>query len=95
MLSPYRVLDLTDERGHLAGCVLAALGAEVIKIEPPGGVRTRSTGPSWTASPSPTLRTTEASSRLCSIPGPPTAARRSAAWPPVLTYSSRAANRAT
>ncbi len=45
MLSPYRVLDLTDERGHLAGYILAALGADVIKIEPPGGVRSRSIGP--------------------------------------------------
>ena len=26
MLSPYRVLDLSDERGHLCGHVLAALG---------------------------------------------------------------------
>lgn len=45
MLSPYRVLDLTDERGHFAGMILAALGAEVIKIEPVGGVRTRRLGP--------------------------------------------------
>ncbi|MDG2112769.1 MAG: CoA transferase, partial [Actinomycetota bacterium] len=45
MLSPYRVLDLTDERGHFAGMILAALGAEVIKVEPPGGVRSRRLGP--------------------------------------------------
>ena len=45
MLSPYRVLDLTDERGHLAGYVLAALGADVVKIEPPNGVRSRAIGP--------------------------------------------------
>jgi crotonobetainyl-CoA:carnitine CoA-transferase CaiB-like acyl-CoA transferase len=45
MLSTYRVLDLTDERGHLAGLMLAMLGAEVIKIEPPNGVRTRRIGP--------------------------------------------------
>ena len=37
MLGPYRVLDLTVERGWLAGRLLADLGAEVIKIEPPGG----------------------------------------------------------
>ncbi len=37
MLSNYRVLDLSDERGHLAGRILADLGADVIKIEPPGG----------------------------------------------------------
>jgi|TARA_B110000438_G_scaffold3669_1_gene3679 crotonobetainyl-CoA:carnitine CoA-transferase CaiB-like acyl-CoA transferase len=45
VLSPYRVLDLTDERGHLAGLMLAMFGAEVIKIEPPGGIRTRQIGP--------------------------------------------------
>jgi hypothetical protein len=27
MLSPYRVLDLTDDRGTFAGTILAALGA--------------------------------------------------------------------
>jgi len=45
MLSPYRVLDLTDQRGHLAGLMLSMLGAEVVKIEPPGGVSTRNVGP--------------------------------------------------
>ena len=37
LLSPYRVLDLTDERGHFAGKLLADLGADVIKVEPPQG----------------------------------------------------------
>ncbi|MCP3912114.1 MAG: CoA transferase [Actinomycetia bacterium] len=37
MLGPYRVLDLTDERGWLAGFLLAQLGADVILVEPPGG----------------------------------------------------------
>jgi crotonobetainyl-CoA:carnitine CoA-transferase CaiB-like acyl-CoA transferase len=32
-----RVLDLTDLRGALAGRILADLGAEVLKVEPPGG----------------------------------------------------------
>jgi crotonobetainyl-CoA:carnitine CoA-transferase CaiB-like acyl-CoA transferase len=41
MLSPYRVLDLTDERGALAGFVLASLGAEVIAVEPAEGSRIR------------------------------------------------------
>jgi crotonobetainyl-CoA:carnitine CoA-transferase CaiB-like acyl-CoA transferase len=36
-LSPYRVLDMTDERGLLAGSMLARLGAEVIQLEPPEG----------------------------------------------------------
>lgn len=37
MLSPYRVIDLCDERGWFAGYLLAQLGAEVILAEPPGG----------------------------------------------------------
>src|SRR5215467_4987442 len=37
MLSDYRVLDLTDERGALCGQLLADLGADVLKIEPPDG----------------------------------------------------------
>ena len=37
MLSPYRVLDLTDERGLLCGKILADLGADVIQVEPPHG----------------------------------------------------------
>lgn len=44
-LSPYRVLDLADEKGLLCGKVLADLGAEVIKIEKPGGDPTRRIGP--------------------------------------------------
>lgn len=34
MLTGYRVLDLTDHRGYLAGRVLADLGADVILVEP-------------------------------------------------------------
>ena len=45
LLEPYRVLDLTDERGELAGFMLAQLGAEVIAIEPPNGSPSRSMGP--------------------------------------------------
>ncbi len=44
-LAPYRVLDLTTERGHFAGRLLADLGADVIKIEPPGGDPARRRGP--------------------------------------------------
>ncbi|MFN0029538.1 MAG: CoA transferase [Acidimicrobiales bacterium] len=46
MLSSYRIVDLTDGRGDFAGYVLAQLGAEVIAVEPPGGVPSRHWGPS-------------------------------------------------
>src|SRR6266545_1324172 len=45
MLSPYRVLDLTDEKGLLCGKLLGDLGADVIKVEKPGGDPARSIGP--------------------------------------------------
>lgn len=45
LLSPYRVLDLTDEKGPLCGKLLGDLGADVIKIEPPCGTLSRSIGP--------------------------------------------------
>jgi crotonobetainyl-CoA:carnitine CoA-transferase CaiB-like acyl-CoA transferase len=37
MLAGVRVLDLTDESGWLAGKIFGDLGADVIKVEPPGG----------------------------------------------------------
>jgi benzylsuccinate CoA-transferase BbsE subunit len=45
MLSDYHVLDLTDERGFFCGKLLGDLGADVIKIERPGGDPSRNTGP--------------------------------------------------
>ena len=45
MLSPYRVLDLTNEEGLLCGQILADLGADVIAVEPPGGSSARRLGP--------------------------------------------------
>ena len=45
MLSPYRVLDLTDETGQPCGKLLADLGADVIKIEPPQGDPARRRAP--------------------------------------------------
>ena len=44
-LLPYRVLDLTDEKGFLCGKILGDLGADVIKIEKPGGDPSRNIGP--------------------------------------------------
>ena len=45
MYDRYRILDLTDDRGHLAGMILAQLGAEVIAVEPPEGQRARRQAP--------------------------------------------------
>ena len=45
MLSDYRILDLTDDRGFIAGMILADLGADVIAIEPPEGNAARRRGP--------------------------------------------------
>lgn len=45
MLTPYRVLDLSDERGQLCGQILGDLGADVVVVEPPGGCRSRRFGP--------------------------------------------------
>jgi crotonobetainyl-CoA:carnitine CoA-transferase CaiB-like acyl-CoA transferase len=45
LLSPYRVIDTSDERGLACGCVLADLGADVIQVEPPQGSRARHVGP--------------------------------------------------
>ncbi len=44
-LSPYRALDLTAEIGSLSTMVLAGLGVDVIRVEPPGGHPTRKRGP--------------------------------------------------
>lgn len=45
LLGCYRGLDLTDEKGMLCGRILADLGADVLKIEPPGGDAARQVGP--------------------------------------------------
>jgi len=44
-LAGIRVLDLADERAELAGRMLADLGADVLKIEPPEGARARRLAP--------------------------------------------------
>jgi benzylsuccinate CoA-transferase BbsE subunit len=44
-LNGLRVLDLTDYRAQLCGRLLADMGADVIKIEPPGGDPARRIGP--------------------------------------------------
>ncbi|HCX90341.1 MAG TPA: hypothetical protein DHT43_07490 [Deltaproteobacteria bacterium] len=44
-LNNHRALDLTDNRGFLCGKILADLGIDVIKIEPPRGDPARKIGP--------------------------------------------------
>jgi benzylsuccinate CoA-transferase BbsE subunit len=52
-LEPYRVLDFTHAIGWTCGKLLADLGADVIKIEPPGGEPERRFGPFYRDEPHP------------------------------------------
>ncbi len=45
LLKGFRMLDLADEKGALAGKIFADMGAEVIKLEPPRGCSTRTIPP--------------------------------------------------
>ncbi len=44
-LGGIRVLEIGGELGEYCGKVLAGLGADVVRVEPPGGERTRAFGP--------------------------------------------------
>ena len=44
-LSGLRVIELADEKAEYCGLTLAGLGADVVKVEPPGGNPTRRIGP--------------------------------------------------
>lgn len=52
-LSVYRVLDLTNHFGYLCGKILGDLGADVIKVEPPGGDPMRLKSPFYQDDPDP------------------------------------------
>ena len=52
-LPPYRILDLTDERGVYSTKILADFGADVVRIEPPEGDKMRRRGPSLHDEPHP------------------------------------------
>jgi crotonobetainyl-CoA:carnitine CoA-transferase CaiB-like acyl-CoA transferase len=45
VLDGIRVVEIADERAEYAGLLLAGMGAQVIKVEPPNGSTTRSIGP--------------------------------------------------
>ena len=53
MLSPYTVLDLSDDRGEMASMILGDLGANVVKVEPPYGSSSRRMGPFLEDAPEP------------------------------------------
>jgi crotonobetainyl-CoA:carnitine CoA-transferase CaiB-like acyl-CoA transferase len=53
MLEKLNVLDLTTEAGWLCGKLLGDLGANVIKVEPPGGDPGRRRGPFYKKTPDP------------------------------------------
>src|SRR4029077_2711801 len=53
LLKGFRMLDLTDEKGALCGKILADLGVEVIKVEPPEGCSTRRIPPFLEDEPGP------------------------------------------
>ena len=53
LLGNFRVLDLTDEKGLLCGKILGDLGADVVKIERPGGDAARNFGPFYHDIPNP------------------------------------------
>ena len=51
LLNGCRVLDLADEQGVYCGRVLADMGADVVKVEPPAGDPDRRIGPWLSAAP--------------------------------------------
>ena len=52
-LKGLRVVELADQRGEFCGRLMANLGAEVIKVEPPGGSPSRRIGPFYEDTPEP------------------------------------------
>ncbi len=53
ILSGLRVVEVADENAEYAGLMLAGLGAEVVKLEPPEGAATRHIGPFLADQPGP------------------------------------------
>src|SRR5499426_3139928 len=52
-LTGIRVIELADEQAEYCGLTLAGLGADVVKVEPPGGNSTRRIGPFYEDQPGP------------------------------------------
>jgi crotonobetainyl-CoA:carnitine CoA-transferase CaiB-like acyl-CoA transferase len=53
LLKGFRMLDFADEKGAICGKIFADLGADVIKVEPPGGCPTRQIPPFLDDQPGP------------------------------------------
>lgn len=53
LMAGYRMLDLSDEKGMLCGKIFADMGAEVIKVERPGGDPARTLPPFYQDDPHP------------------------------------------
>ena len=56
MLGPYTVLDFTDERGEIGPMLLGDLGADVIRVELPGGSEARRAYPRLNNNPEVSLQ---------------------------------------
>ena len=52
-LTGIRVIEMADEQAEYCGLTLAGLGADVLKVEPPGGNPTRRIGPFYRDKPDP------------------------------------------
>lgn len=52
-LTGLRVIELADEQAEYCGLTLAGLGADVVKVEPPGGSPSRRIGPFYEDRPDP------------------------------------------
>ena len=52
-LTGIRVIEMADEQAEYCGLTLAGLGADVLKVEPPGGSPTRRIGPFYQDKPDP------------------------------------------
>src|SRR5262245_52913688 len=48
-----RVIELADQLGEVCGRLLAGLGADVVKVEPPSGAPSRRIGPFYEGRPGP------------------------------------------
>ena len=85
-LDGYRILDFTRyQQGPYATVMLSDLGAEIWKVEPPGGDPGRASDLSGTDSRATSKPTTAASARsssTCAIPQPSTLP---SAWPSAAT----------